>query len=39
MNIPKSYTVFRALMGTLVLVIGLAIVAVLTPLVIQFIQG
>lgn len=35
MNVPKSYTIFRALMGTLVLVIGIVVAAVLVPLFVQ----
>jgi hypothetical protein len=36
-NIPKSYTVFRALMGSMVLVIGIVVAVILVPHVIQLV--
>lgn len=38
MNVPKSYAVFRGLMGTLVLVIGVAVAVVLSTLIAQLIE-
>ena len=38
MNVPKSYTVFRVLMGTLVLVIGIIVAVVLAALIAQLIE-
>jgi hypothetical protein len=38
MNVPKSYTVFRALTGTLVLVIGIVVAVVLALLIAQLIE-
>jgi len=35
MNVPKSYTVFRALMGTMVLMIGIGVAIPLAVLVTQ----
>lgn len=38
MNIPKSYTRFRILMGTLVIFIGIGVAVPLTLLAVQLIQ-